>query len=645
MKFRYILSMIVAALTLCFAGCQKEEARLLDEVKVSQSYIAIPAEGGQVGVTVNAVDNWEITEIPEWLTVSPSTGAAGETVVTFSAGATDATNNDLLYLNCAGASQVLNVFQMTEAAEIPITSCEVINASAEVGKIYRVKGAVTDITNYEKYGCFYVNDGTSDKDVYVYGSLNSDKFNVEVGDIITFEGPWTSYGNFDDVTIVELEKSLIKVEEVSPEDATLPLAGGEFTVTLTCKGDGISVVVPDEAKSWLSVVSVNTSGTEAVVTFSAGANAAGDRSADLKFVTTSGGVEYSAFTTLNQKGSIIDATIAEFLAAAESSTLYRVTGNIKRISVNTQYHNASVVIFDGAGNEVDLYRLAAVDANIEDLGLVAGDLITVVGKRSSYNGKPQMAEGGYVESFVHYVPATIEEFLAVSTSSEEIYRVSGKIVNIKEVNASYNNANLTIADEDGNELYLYRMKPAEGGKKINEIGFAVGDVLTVTGQRGEYNGNPQMINGVYVSHESGSAEEGGEDGGDADGAVSVTFADKGFANAEVVDGVEIKLNDDVAVVFGKGEASTAPAYYDSGLAIRMYQNGATLDVKAPGKTITKIELTFASNHYYLAADSGTLSEEAAVRTWTGEAAAVKFTSTGTDKNHRAYVSAIKVYYN
>ena len=76
----------------------------------------------------------------------------------------------------------------------------------------------------------------------------------------------------------------------------------------------------------------------------------------------------------------------------------------------------------------------------------------------------------------------------------------------------------------------------------------------------------------------------------------------------------------------------------------MYQNGALLDVNANGKTIKSIEFTFANNHYYLGTTVGTLSEEGAVRTWTGEATSVRFTATGTDKNHRAYVSAISVIY-
>lgn len=126
--------------------------------------------------------------------------------------------------------------------------------------------------------------------------------------------------------------------------------------------------------------------------------------------------------------------------------------------------------------------------------------------------------------------------------------------------------------------------------------------------------------------------------------VSMVASELGYANAASVDGKTISIDSNVTLVFRKGSASTAPAYYTSGSAIRMYQNGATLDVSANGKTITEIELTFANSQYYLAADSGTLSSEASVRTWVGSATNVKFTSTGTDKNHRAYVSAIKVTY-
>ena len=125
----------------------------------------------------------------------------------------------------------------------------------------------------------------------------------------------------------------------------------------------------------------------------------------------------------------------------------------------------------------------------------------------------------------------------------------------------------------------------------------------------------------------------------------ITFKDAGYTNAESVDGVAIAIDDNITATFSKASANNAPAYYDSGEAIRMYQNGATLDIQAAnGKVIKEIRLTFGSKMYYLVADKGTLSEEAAVRVWTGSESSIKFTANGTDKNHRAYVAKIEVAY-
>jgi len=124
--------------------------------------------------------------------------------------------------------------------------------------------------------------------------------------------------------------------------------------------------------------------------------------------------------------------------------------------------------------------------------------------------------------------------------------------------------------------------------------------------------------------------------------VEATMANFGWANAVAVE--TASLDENVTLTFEKGGASTAPAYYTSGAAVRLYQNGAIMNVSANGRTISSIEITFASNMYYLAADSGEFTEEAAVRTWTGSAETVKFTCTGTDKSHRAYIQSIKVTY-
>lgn len=307
MKLKYIFTTLLATAVLATA-CQESLERHLAEVQVSSSYVAIPAAGGTTTITVTATDDWTIDQIPSWLSVSPVSGAAGETEVSFKASAATSTNEVTVHLVCSGKTQEINVLQQTEKVDLPISTCKEVNSGVD-GVTYRIKGTVTRIAN-TTYGNMYVSDGTDE--VYVYGTLdatgaekNFSSLGIEVGDIVTVEGPKKTYsGTIElvNVTVIAIEKSLIKVDSVDPESGELPVEGGSFAVTLTSKGEGVSVNVPADAKSWLTIAGISTSGTETVVTFEAAANEAGDRSTTLSFSTTSKGKEYSASTTLSQSG-------------------------------------------------------------------------------------------------------------------------------------------------------------------------------------------------------------------------------------------------------------------------------------------------------------------------------------------------------
>ena len=51
MKFKVIFAGILATLALA-TGCEKELAESFDEINISQSIVALPAEGGQVKTVV-----------------------------------------------------------------------------------------------------------------------------------------------------------------------------------------------------------------------------------------------------------------------------------------------------------------------------------------------------------------------------------------------------------------------------------------------------------------------------------------------------------------------------------------------------------------------------------------------------------------
>lgn len=513
MKLKYIFTALVAALTLA-VGCEDDIERYLDEVKVSSSYVAIPAAGGSQTITVNASADWSFGDIPEWLTVSPTSGAAGETTVSFKADAATSTNEAMLYLTCDGKSQIINVLQQTEKVEPQVIPLKEFLAKEVSPTVYRIAGTISNIqeisASYKNATLTISDDEGYSVYCYRFGPPSGKKIEdlgMEVGDFLTVEGARGEYNGSPQMAqggvFVSLVKSLIKVDSVSVKEP-LPVEGGEFKAYLTCKGEGVSVVVPDDAKSWLSVTSIETSGTNATVTFIAADNQLGDRATNLTFNTTSNGKVYSAQTSLEQKGSILAVTVGEFLNAAVSPAQYRLTGTVKKISVSEQYNNADITVADALGNSVLVHRMKPASGKITDLTIGVGDKLTVLGQRGEYNGTAQMVNGVY-ESHVHYIPATIKEFLAKEVSDVE-YIVTGKIVNIKEISASFKNATLTIADDEGTTLYVFRMKAAEGGPAIENIGLKVGDVLTVIGKRGEFNGSAQMVNGYYVSHEAGSVD-------------------------------------------------------------------------------------------------------------------------------------------
>ena len=487
MKLRNIFAALAVAV-LAFAGCQEKE-RFLEEVKVSQSYVAIPAEGGQVEITVNATDSWEITGMPEWATVTPATGAAGETKVVFAAEAAAETREALVSLVCAGATQNINVLQMTEKVETPLSTCAQV-AAGEDGKIYRVKGTVTSIVNTQ-YGNWYLQDETGS--VYIYGTLYNGatqqftKLGLEVGDIVTVEGPRKDYsGTIEliDVTVLNIEKSLIKLEKMI--STPLPLEGGVATALLSVKAGEFSVEIPEDA-TWLTAGEPTTVGGLTCVELTATANEGGARSTKVTFKTTVDGKEYIAPAEIEQLGAIKAVTVADFLAAEEGTALYELTGIVKNLT-NTTYGNFDLVDATGSVYVYGLTNNGAIGSNdkkFAEIGINEGDVITIIGTRTSYKDTPQVGGTAYLKE--HVVAAqvsTIADFLAQPVSSNNWFKLTGTIESI--VKEEYGNVYLT--DETG-RVYVYGItagKVAKNDKSFPTLGLAAGDKITIVGTRAQY---------------------------------------------------------------------------------------------------------------------------------------------------------------
>ena len=506
MKLRHIFTALAAA-ALAFVGCQQEE-KFLEEVQVSKSLIALPIEGGSDEITVTAADKWEITGIPEWLTVAPAAGDAGEAVVKFSAEASEENKEAVLHLNCGVVSQVITVFQMAEKVEVPLSTCAEVNNNGVDGKVYRVKGTCTSIANTQ-YGNWYLTDDTGT--VYIYGTLYNGatqqftKLGLEVGDIVTVEGPRKNYnGTIElvDVTVIEIEKSLLKLEKMI--STPLPLEGGVATALLTVKDGDFSVEIPEDA-AWLTAGEPTKVGDLTCVELTAAPNEGGARKTTVTFKTVVDGKEYIAPADIEQFGAIAAVTVADFLAAPEGTALYELTGIVKNLA-NTTYGNFDLVDATGSVYVYGLTGNGAIGSNdktFSNLGINEGDVITIIGTRTSYKETPQVGGTAYLkEHLVAAKPATVTEFLAESKGTW--CKVTGTIANL--VNETY--GNFDLVGEDGASVYVYGLTTSyvtKNDKSFANLGLKEGDVVTLVGKRDIYNDQDQVGGpAYYISHEAGA---------------------------------------------------------------------------------------------------------------------------------------------
>ena len=503
MKLKYIFPALFIVLLGLITGCNDDDSiTLLDEIQVSSSYVAIPETGGAKAITVTAKDSWTVEKTTtdkdkvEWLTISAESGVAGESTLTFTAGAALDGRTAEVKIISGSAIQRINIIQgLSQISQATVAEAKL----APDGKNFRVTGVCTEIQNTD-YGNWMLTDETGS--ILVYGTLDAKgatrnflSLNIEVGDEVVIEGPKGSYQGspqFVNVMVIKVNKSLVSIKEV--ENEVLPVEGGIFTANLSVKGKGLSVDIPEDAKDWLSIASIESAGEKVTVKFQAAANEGGDRGTTIIFRTTDGSKEYSTETALTQKGAVVKATVAEFLAAEVGDTQYRLTGAITRIA-NATYGNVYLKDFSG---EAYVYGIA--DYGTHNLKL--GDIITIVGKRAAYKDDPQVG-GAVLESVIRVTPITIAEVLDKPDSATDYYMVTGNIKDI--VNDSYGNINLIDGDS---EIYLYGCYPGYGATGdfrkgvVADKGLKAGDEITVIATKGSYNGTVQLTNGFYFSHKS-----------------------------------------------------------------------------------------------------------------------------------------------
>ena len=280
MKLKYIISAAIAALTM-LASCSENDTLELDNIKVSQSYIAIPEKGGDVTVEITASEDWtfdidfDVEEkklddekgvvkyyVPtkqldlkdnSWFKVSERSGSKGKTKVTFHADATTESRSSALQIKAGDKIQNVIVAQTAGAQEVKVVSVKDVIAGTD-GKTYRVKGFCTAVSN-TNYGNWDMADSEGNS-IMIYGTkdatgaYNWNSFNIAVGDEVVVEGPRKTYGStieLVDATFISVKKALLACDDVNK---FLAKEATSFELKVAQKGEGLSF---ESQSDWLTI--------------------------------------------------------------------------------------------------------------------------------------------------------------------------------------------------------------------------------------------------------------------------------------------------------------------------------------------------------------------------------------------------------
>ena len=191
---------------------------------------------------------------------------------------------------------------------------------------------------------------------------------------------------------------------------------------------------------------------------------------------------------------------AESVPISDATTIntdYTVTGLVTCISAKEVY------LHDGTGGVCAFFNAAPT-------GLELGDVITVTGKFTYYNGTPELAG---ITTFEKVTDSTLtlaaeEKAYSSITNADFGKYVSLKKLTVTEVydnSGAYSTPNITVTDPDGKSFQLY--KAACGKDASNAWNVQVGDIINVKASVGVYTNGATTTLGEKIQFRTTKADE------------------------------------------------------------------------------------------------------------------------------------------
>ena len=570
--------MILAAI----ASCKEEKEDFgVPNIGVNTSSVNFSEAEGQQTVKILSSRDWtaEIDYAVEveddWLVVTPASGSAShdsvEVVLSVLANSAEDRSASVTF-NAGALSATVSVFQKGEVAK-EYDAIEDVRAlyqgeNVTISEDWTICGTV--ISNYRHSESGGLNNATSQKSVVIQDEtagivlyLAENNKELALGDRIEVKVNGLVLQRFDNgslqIDAVPMDRitKITTGSQVEPKTISASeLVTGEYESQYVAVTD-VQVVDSDLGKTFVtqdgegkdrhtSINFISRTGVRFLL-FSSAYSTFGDQlvpegSGTLKGIAAVHGGDYQISITSTDDyagltGERFDnsgferpqptkATIAEVLAASVSGSVwYEITGTISNIEAS-DYGNFTIT--DETGS-IYVYGLTSEwradgknDQSFPELGLKAGDILTLAGTRDEYKDEPQIGGPAYYISHKDgggedpdpdepgdLVEVTIEEFLEAQPGDGVWYQLTGEVYDI--YNTSF--GNFWIRDDAGNQVRVYGLtstKQESNDHSFESIGLSEGDIVTIATLRAEHNGEAQAGGtppAYYISHEEGEEPE------------------------------------------------------------------------------------------------------------------------------------------
>lgn len=570
--------MILAAIVSCK---EEKEDFGVPNIGVNTSSVNFSEAEGQQTVKILSSRDWTVeidyaVEVEDdWLVVTPASGSAShdsvEVVLSVLANSAEDRSASVTF-NAGAVSANVTVFQKGEVAK-EYDAIEDVRAlyqgeNVTISEDWTICGTV--ISNYRHSESGGLNNATSQKSVVIQDEtagivlyLAENNEELALGDRIEVKVNGLVLQRFDNgslqIDAVPMDRitKITTGSQVEPKTISASeLVTGEYESQYVAVTD-VQVVDSDLGKTFVtqdgegkdrhtSINFISRTGVRFLL-FSSAYSTFGDQpvpegSGTLKGIAAVHGGDYQISITSTDDyaeltGERFDnsgferpqptkATIAEVLAASVSGSVwYEITGTISNIEAS-DYGNFTIT--DETGS-IYVYGLTSEwradgknDQSFPELGLKAGDILTLAGTRDEYKDEPQIGGPAYYISHKDgggedpdpdepgdLKVATIAEFLAAEPGDGVWYQLTGEMYDI--YNTQY--GNFWIRDDAGNQVRVYGLtstKQESNDHSFESIGLSEGDIVTIATLRAEHNGEAQAGGtppAYYISHEEGEEPE------------------------------------------------------------------------------------------------------------------------------------------